>query len=224
MKSLSGVAVVMFALRLLFSLSLALADVDAEWMRELSCQIPGSTQSSQCSRNTDLSGCKMCAGLSSCCLDTDSYFGSCSESDTFSCPNGDEAICRSGDCPPTLSCKFINCPENAEFCWGSTICDDKTICPHLDRLFCSGEKSNPKNFSVCCSSQMEDYMDDFKNSEGLTSAVSSDSVHSEDFVLISDGIEKMMLNSVSTAKDIRGQYLITFHLWNSRFHRSIFFF
>ena len=72
---------------------------------------------------------------------------------------------------------------------------------HLDRLFCSGEKSNPQNFSVCCSTEVEH----FKDSKGSTPAVSPNFVNSEDSILIHDGIEKTKLNSGSTAKDIRGQ-------------------
>ena len=202
---LRGVTVVMFELLLLFSPLLSWADVDAGWTKDLSCHIPGSFDPRPCSKSNDLWGCRMCAGLSNCCLDTDRYFGSCYDSDTLGCPNGDEAICRHGECPPTLSCNFINCPEDAEFCWGTTICDDKTICPHLDRLFCSGEKSNPQNFSVCCSTEAEDYIERLKDSKGSTPAVSPNFVNSEDSILIHDGIEKTKLNSASTAKDIRGQ-------------------
>ena len=201
-RSLSSVTVIRFTLALLISLLAARADFDFGSHRELSCIFPVSTTRSSCSRESDISGCKLCAGKSNCCVDSNSYFGSCDDSNPFRCPDGNEAICGGGNCPPVLSCKFINCPDSAKFCWGSTVCDDETVCSDLDGIFCSGDKSNPKNFSVCCASQLEGHAQGSHDSVGLNSSPSIKLTNSAEKRHFPYDIERILLESASTTTGI----------------------
>ena len=191
--SFGSVAVIRLTLVLYFSFRSAWSRVDFEDVDGTSCISPKSTDRKSCSKNNNHFGCKLCAGLSSCCLDSNSYYGSCYDSNIYNCPNGDSPICSPGNCPLSLSCNYVNCPDSADFCWGSTVCDDETICSDLDGLFCSGEKANTQNFSVCCSSGIEEKNQQYSDTGFLE-------LNSEGKRNISDHAEMTIYDSTSIAQ------------------------
>lgn len=188
-----------FTLVLYFSLRSAWSRVDFEDFGSIACISPKSSDQNSCSNQNNPFGCKLCAGLSSCCLDSNSYYGACYDSNISNCPNGDKALCSPGNCPLALSCNYVNCPEVADLCWGSTVCDDETICSNLDGLFCSGEKSNPQNFSVCCSSKIEANIECYGETQGSSSAYNL-VLTSEGEKNISDNPEIAIYDSTSIAQ------------------------
>ena len=189
-RSLSSVTILKFILVLFIYLSPAPAESDAERPRKLSCALPVSANRSSCSSN---------------------------DCNTFKCPEGDEVICGGGNCPLALSCKFDNCPDFASFCWGSTVCDDETVCPDLDGIFCSGEKSNPKNFSVCCTSQIVVPSQISGDILGLKSSLSFRLPNSAEIEYFPDDNERTMLGSASISKGI--SHILSFVLMTSRLHQ-----
>ena len=174
-RSLSSVKIIRLTLVLLIFLSPARAESDSESPRKLSCTLPSSAHRSPCRGN---------------------------DCNTFKCLDGDEVICGGGNCPLALSCKFDNCPDFANVCWGSTVCEDEAICPDLDGIFCRGEKSNPKNFSVCCPSQVAVDAQTSSDIVGLNSSLSLKLTNSAEIQHFSDNTERSMLESASMSKGI----------------------
>ena len=187
-RSLSSVTIIKFISVLFIYLSPARAESDAESPRKLLCTLPVIANRSSCSSN---------------------------DCNTLKCPEGDEVICGGGNCPLALSCKFDNCSDFANFCWGSTVCDDETVCPDLDDIFCSGEKSNPKNFSVCRTSQIVVHSQISSDIVGLKSSLSLRLANSAEIEYFPDDTERTMLGSASISKGI--SHILLCILWHRAF-------
>ena len=151
-RSLSSTAALTLALvKLLTSLSVEADNIsDIAGYPDRSCTFPPQVTDTSCSYRS-FSSCSTCAGQTRCCSESNSYYGTCDDISNRQCPDGNDAICSGAQCSPGLSCKFANCPDFAEFCWGTTVCNGALSCSNLQGLFCSGEKSNSREFYVCCS-------------------------------------------------------------------------
>ena len=178
-RSLSSKAALTLGLVKLLIILSAEADsiANLEGPQDHACTSPPKITNTLCSYSS-FSSCSTCAGRTSCCSESNSYYGTCDDISNLKCPDGNDATCFGAQCPNGLSCKFAHCPDFAEFCWGTTVCDGELSCSNLQGLFCNGEKSNSQEFYVCCSTVTLDESLHFNNVAVSNSVVAMNSTNS----------------------------------------------
>ena len=124
------------------------------------CHSSQTTAHDSCSDRIESASCSECLGLSNCCSDpvsTDSLYGTCLDGPETKCPDGGSAICEGSSCPSDITCEYINCHEESQYCWGSTVCDESggANCANFTGLFCHSHEATSSSFRICCSSALQ---------------------------------------------------------------------
>jgi hypothetical protein len=111
------------------------------------------------------------------------------------CPNGSDEI-NSDESITGLSCVNLDCPNEIEFCWGSTICHSShdTSCELLEGLLCQIEETMSSTFKICIPIPLEILA--VNNSSEVAERLSTEVIPS---IMDSPGVERLL--SLSTLKE-----------------------
>jgi hypothetical protein len=108
-----------------------------------------------------------------------------------------------------LSCINLDCPNEIDFCWGSTMCQSSsdTSCELLQGLLCQIEDITSSTFKICISIPLETYV--VNNLSEVTNRLSTEAIPS---IVDPSGVERLL--SSSTLKEDKVNTLSKFCVLN----------
>ena len=116
-------------------------------------EIPGMVAQGVC--NPPIPGCDLCVGSTNCCATpvTSPFYGMCTTSDDFNCPDSNKILCTSDNCPGTstgdIICNYVLGKQStATNRWGSLFCTSYK-CSAINVGFCFSDGNDGTVWKAC---------------------------------------------------------------------------